>query len=878
MKKKAVIFGGALAIAAAAAGVVLVNKTSNEVKAIYWDGKADINAKGADGRLPLFKAVGAKDLAGAEYLLNNGVDIKALNDEGKSLLEAAFESGSAQMVELLAAKGAVDFRDVKYLSAAISGGNLALVKKVLDNGGKVNAILEFKGKRRPDEEVNYMDARAVTPLKAAVLRGNAEVVELLLERGAEGASYFFTQELLKGNVKVLKVLAKYTGGVRNLAIKGMDVLNYAANEASPEVLAFLLEENAGNANTAFLRLLSGRDKDNSYQEAVEMFLASGAQPGAETLELALNKRQTELFYKLAECAAELSKMRLANGEGLLMYTIEKGFNDEAGFLLDKGFDIWAKDANGETPVWAAVKRGKENSGLLALMVKKAQGENGVGYDGESLLMLLAKAGNYDEFKKAADGGADLWQKDKAGRNVLMYAAEGGEVRIADYLLYKGDNLGARDSNGKTALMYAAESGVDAMFNSLFKKGARGDDADDNGKTVLMYAAENGRTAIAEKLISSGESALAADKNEKTVLMYAAQGGSLETTKALLDKGVAVDLSDRDGVSALSYAAQGGNVEIAKLLRARGANVYAADKNGRYALTYALLNGDAEMFRAVSYNEFAGFKEQLPDGTTPAMQAVLGKNNDLIRLSIDKLRGILNRKDRNGQTFLMLLAGDGRADFVRDALRYGADPQARDNNGKSVLMYAAEGKSGVNLMSVLQKILGEDAVNIRDKQGRTALMYAVSGANAQAVKQHILLMRGAKTETVDDEKKTALMYAVSNEEAYVDRKAVEELLAYGRNVEAKDKNGKTALMYAAGNPKLSVSVLEALLNAGADVRAVDNSGKSVLMYAAESGDISKFKLLKERGAPVGGEDLSGNGVAAYAGRGGKCFGASVEKLL
>lgn len=71
----------------------------------------------------------------------------------------------------------------------------------------------------------------------------------------------------------------------------------------------------------------------------------------------------------------------------------------------------------------------------------------------------------------------------------MYAAEGGNTKIIDYLLNKGANIAAKDNAGRTALMYAAGSGRDAAARLLAEKGAKTGEADYEGKTVLMYAAE-----------------------------------------------------------------------------------------------------------------------------------------------------------------------------------------------------------------------------------------------------------------------------------------------------------------------------------------------------------------------------------------------------
>ena len=194
---------------------------------------------------------------------------------------------------------------------------------------------------------------------------------------------------------------------------------------------------------------------------------------------------------------------------------------------------------------------------------------------------------------------------------------------------------------------------------------------------------------------------------------------------------------------------------------------------------------------------------------------------------------------------MYLVGEGRPDMVRELIQKGANVTARDNNGKTVLMYAAEGTAGVNMVTVLQNfwVDANTNINMRDSDGKTALMYAVSGKNSQLIKPHMLLARNANADATDDTGKTVLMYAVGNHEARVDAKAIEELLAAVKRIDQNDDNGRTALM-----------------------------------YAAEGGDIGKVRLLLAAGANASVQTQDGKTAADFAKGNGKCFADAVRKLL
>ena len=86
------------------------------------------------------------------------------------------------------------------------------------------------------------------------------------------------------------------------------------------------------------------------------------------------------------------------------------------------------------------------------------------------------------------------------------------------------------------------------------------------------------------------------------------------------------------------------------------------------------------------------------------------------------------------------------------------------------------------------------VKAKDNDGKTALMYAAEKGQKETVE--LLLAKGADINAKDKYGKTALMYAARK--GY--KEIVELLLAKGADINAKDKYGKTALDYAKGKNK------------------------------------------------------------------------------
>ena len=924
MNKKLLIAGGILAAAVAGGAVwVMLPDGKPQTLAAYWDGESALDQPDKSGRLPLLRAVEAGDIDVAKYLVAAGADTDKKDRNGVSALALAAGSGNFNLFEAVAAGHKGNFKAPELMDKALDGGNLKIVQALLDKGSDANAVLLFKGKHKPDDMPDMTDPRVVTPLKKAVAAERADIAAALLDKGADGAGYFLQQVVRTGKPELVRVLGDKAGDLRALEIKNMDLLTYAADKAPLATLSYLIDKNAGDINLALQQVLLYRKgeadgdkadaaKGNGEAEemaaggnavpergaedkkaadaaqpggeagvsavsaegkaaAAELLLQRGARPTAEAMEMMLARKQPDIYLALAKCMPNPNVA--ANGkDSMLIYAIEHGYTDAVEYLLEQGADIWLAEAGGKMPLGEAIRLAKKYPELPPLFEKKLKGPNEQGYEGETALMLYAKAGDEPAFMRLVQGGGDIFLTDNAGRTLLMYAAEGGNDKIMAHLLYNGLNVAAKDNAGRTALMYAAGAGHDAMVASLLEKGAKAVDADYEGKTALMYAAEKCRPETLRLFLDNGEGVIKTDNKQRTALMYAAKSGNVPAAAFLLEQNNDVGQFDADDVSVLAYAAQSGNAEMIKLILTYGGDVYATDKFGRLPLLYAVQKGNEAQFDLLNSVHMAYTEVNRKNGKTVLMYASAGENAEILRRVLDGSKPVLNRKDRQGRTALMYAVNKGRPDIIRDFLRKGANPEARDNAGKTVLMYAAEGMVSVNMVTVLHRLQGlhSPIIHMRDNDGKTALMYAADGKYSQLIKVHMLLGTDMDANVADNTGKTALMYAVGNAAVRVDIKMAEELLNASKDVNQKDDNGRTALMYAAENPNAGSRILDMLIAKGADVNAADNNGKTVLMYAAAGGDIGKVRLLIDAGAKTGAKTQDGKTAADFAKSCGPCF--------
>ncbi len=156
---------------------------------------------------------------------------------------------------------------------------------------------------------------------------------------------------------------------------------------------------------------------------------------------------------------------------------------------------------------------------------------------------------------------------------------------------------------------------------------------------------------------------------------------------------------------------------------------------------------------------------------------------------------------------------------------------------TVLIQAAKTGNIIHVQALLAK--GVNA-NAKDSEGTTALMFAAQKGYTEIVR--ILLNNDANVNLASRRfGLTALMLAAAHKQP----DSARLLLAAGADVNAKNDDGSTALMVA--SLKGDINVVRLLLDANADVNVRDKDGDSALKIAALSGHQAVVKALADAGA-------------------------------
>lgn len=235
------------------------------VRALITSG-ADVNVRSGDGSTPLLWAAHRSSPEIARALVAAGAAVDAANDFGITPLLHASRTGDAAMVDLLLRAGANAARahpeGETPLMAAARAGSVPSVRLLLARGADVNAAETFQ---------------KTTALMWAAAEGHREVVDLLLEAGADPNRQGHVTSLTKrhnadhptGGFTALMLAARNGDEetVRRLVAGGANINLKNGDEASAAMIA--IYNDRFDVAAALLDLGSDAN-DGSLYVAIEM--------------------------------------------------------------------------------------------------------------------------------------------------------------------------------------------------------------------------------------------------------------------------------------------------------------------------------------------------------------------------------------------------------------------------------------------------------------------------------------------------------------------------------------------------------------------------------------------------------------------------------
>jgi ankyrin repeat protein len=636
------------------------------------------------------------------------------------------------------------------LQAALNTSNLDVVRLALEHGVDPNA----------GDPKDYRGDKRESPLAIAVLRGDSETAQLLIDQGAD-LTHQWTEEydigfssenrpfnaltlaLERGDLAMVELLLdagmSYSGkgsiGLAQMAetndfelLDKLIAAGFDLNEGDtnlPPPLEQAIEQN----NTALVKFLLERGAtisenrravvvSSSQSEIIALLSAPPAQttegsakPNSQVdTEQSPQSNNDELLRAIqnniiAQVTAELDGGADVNQVGSNGYTpltmaAAFGSNQIIQMLLSRGAQVNQIDGRGVTPLSMAASLSKRSSQVELLLSQGAQIDQ---LDGDDLTPLM-RTHSKDMIDLLIAKGANVNQTNGAGKNVLAIALSQNPENI-DHLLAKGARF---NPNDPLTMVYAVRQNNFPLLNT----------------SIQQRANPNQRVLITRDGRSS----------EYTPLIEAINLQRHNMTLALLENGAQVNFPDSRGTP-LTAAINRQQWDIVDRLLKEGANYNQAAPDGQTPLNQAIRENNTQLVEQLL--ELGTDPNQ--QGTAPDQQGVdqqtpltavirhipAEAKPQLVRLLLRRgaevTASTLSLAIRNDDVEIvqLLLAGvdvnvpmDGQQTSLSTAIRYsspemaqllfdqGADPNWRGPNNMRLMDLAFE-RGSLEIVSFLR---------------------------------------------------------------------------------------------------------------------------------------------------------------------------------
>ena len=408
---------------------------------------------------------------------------------------SAVHTGNTAAVERHLAEGAdVNTKDGKFgvtpLSWAALGRQIDVVELLIQKGADINA---------GNNDGN-------TPLHTAAFLGEYEIAELLIENGADvnvtnddgdspmnslGADWE-TTEAIASWLQIEVDREKVESG--RAQVRAL-LRQHGAQVANPNREDICYAAKTGNIDALKKHLGTSTDVNSRDRRF-----------GITPLSWAALAGHVEIAELLVRSGADVNAKNRDNGTALHGAAFF-GHVEVAELLLHNNANTDAKHESGDTPLdsanvdWEATEfiagllgieldRETVESGKarVEVLLRQHGAKSGHGDPISNELCNAAKAGNAEAVEKYLIAGADVNSRDrKSGVTALCWAAFGGHAEVAELLVRSGADVNAKNRDAGTALHGAAFFGQVEVVELLLHNGADTHAKHESGDTPLHSA-------------------------------------------------------------------------------------------------------------------------------------------------------------------------------------------------------------------------------------------------------------------------------------------------------------------------------------------------------------------------------------------------------
>lgn len=492
-----------------------------------------------------------------KYLLEKNISINDVNTEGTPAFHYLYNIKNEEVIKTVLTKKSPDFsKSETFLHKIIKSNNVTLLKYLIDNKIKI--------------DINKKNDDDITPLQIAIKKGYVEIFNLLVSSQKPDFSLLY-----KNNNTLLHVCAKGSGSVQILEYllkhSGID-LNARNNDGSTPLMLAAAENNYG----AFRLLLkSGADitlKDNDDHTLMHYAAYSG---NVELLKYVLDN------YKL-----DINARDKDESTPLMVGAKEEHFKF-MNLLIANGAKTDEKNNKGEN-IFDILKNYRGQIEYFQKNNKFNEAVREIDYDDYKYIQNLP-ANQKTFLQMVQDGDLDSIEDDGFSNKPRLYhdypplvwAVMNNEFEAFKLLLEKKEYTKIThivNSENKNLMHYAAIGGNVEIIKILIAKGIKVDSEDKYGYTPVMCAAEYGKLEALKVLVENGANIKAVSNKNENLLHFALSDPNkinIEMVKYLVEQGVDVNLIADSGKIPLEMAA--GRQDVMDILKSASSQLPANDK-------------------------------------------------------------------------------------------------------------------------------------------------------------------------------------------------------------------------------------------------------------------------------------------------------------
>ena len=407
------------------------------------------------------------------------------------------------------------------LHKAVENGMVDFLKNQIENG---------------IAHVNERKSNGLALIHTAVSKNQLEVVKMLTEKGANlnlQAKGFGLQEsplhlaTYKGNNDIVNLLLQ-NGADPDVSVNGVTPLHFGIYNNDLTTIDLLIKKTVNDDSKDDSRGFTPLHCAVSVQENLRMptifekslHMVHEAPKENDKYKRKTQDHRTEIVNMLLESGANFEESSNLNQTALLLAT-ENGFLDAAKILIEKGAKVNVQDNKKFTPLHYAINL--KNEEFIKYLIGKKASINVSSVDNTYPIHMASKSGLTKIVKLLIEEGADV--------NV---------VNIENNKHY-------------TPLCWAVMEGHLDVFEILLQSSARVNLPDLEQNKPIHHAAAIGHFEMAKLLLNHGVNINAMNEKHQRPISLAVANGFLEITKLLIQNGADLNFNDKTGMDPLCIA-------------------------------------------------------------------------------------------------------------------------------------------------------------------------------------------------------------------------------------------------------------------------------------------------------------------------------------